>query len=87
MQSLFSDVVKETMYIEFNREIKFNEINAVRNPGVNYANLIIPNGTENLVIDGDPRSIYRTLLNAADKLRKVYGEVGLDFGFDCRVVD
>lgn len=66
-------------YVEILKEAKFGEIKATRLKTVNYATLQIPD----LLIEGDPRAIYRTLLNAADKLRRVYGEAGLDFGFDC----
>lgn len=68
-------------YVEILKEAKFGEIEAKRYETVNYAHVKIPD----LLIEGDPRAIYRTLLNAADRLRREYAQVGLDFGFDCRV--
>ena len=70
--------------VEIYDEVKFGDIQAKRAKNVNLATVQFPTELENLILEGDPRSIYRTLLNAADKLRSEYAKVGLDFGFDRR---
>lgn len=75
--------MSNNVYIEISGEVKYDEISARRildQP--NYGSVTIPVEGINIVIEGSPRDIYRTLLNAADRIRNEHSAIGLGFGFD-----
>lgn len=73
-------------HFEIYEEVKFGAVQVRRDPNYPLVRVVIPDELENLIIEGNPRAIYRSLLNAADRLRSEYAKAGLDFNFDRRVV-